>query len=107
MEKQKLPNDQVIMLLGLVSYIGCCCTNGFLGVVISGVGLYLANKSIALYKANPDTYNLGSVTTWKIVNLIALILSIITVIVYLYLVFTGKADEMQKEYMKILEQYQK
>lgn len=50
MEKQKLPNEQAVMILGLLSFIGCCCTNGILGVILSGTGLYLANKSEQLYK---------------------------------------------------------
>lgn len=28
MEKQKLPNQTAIMILGITSFIGCCCTNG-------------------------------------------------------------------------------
>ncbi|MCD8519001.1 MAG: hypothetical protein LRY32_05545 [Flavobacterium sp.] len=45
MEKQKLPNEQAVMILGLISFIGCCCTNGFLGLLLSGLGIYFANKS--------------------------------------------------------------
>lgn len=36
MEKQKLPNEQSTMILGLTSFIGCCCTSGILGLVLSG-----------------------------------------------------------------------
>jgi hypothetical protein len=57
MEKQKLPNEQAVMILGLLSFIGCCCTSGILGVILSGIGLYLANKSEKMYKQNPEQYN--------------------------------------------------
>ena len=54
MEKQKLPNEQAVMILGLISFIGCCCTNGFLGLLLSGLGIYFANKSEKLLISNPD-----------------------------------------------------
>ena len=56
MEKQKLPNEQAVMILGLLSFIGCCCTNGVLGLVLSGIGLYLANQSEKLYHSKKRLY---------------------------------------------------
>lgn len=107
MEKQKLPNEQVVMILGLLSYIGCCCTNGILGVVLSGIGIYLANKDEKLLAENPDSYLPGSLKTWKIINLVSLIISALFVIYLIYLLATGKYDEMQSEYMEMLEELQK
>ena len=107
MEKQKLPNEQAVMILGLLSFIGCCCTNGILGVILSGTGLYLANKSEQLYKQNPEQYNLGSLNTWKIVNIVSLAISAVFVIWLVYLLATGKYDEMQQQYLQMLEELQK
>jgi hypothetical protein len=101
MEKQKLPNEQAVMILGLLSFIGCCCTNGILGVILSGTGLYLANKSEQLYKQNPEQYNLGSLNTWKIVNIVSLAISAVFVIWLVYLLATGKYDEMNERNMEI------
>jgi hypothetical protein len=106
MEKQKLPNEQAIMILGIASFIGCCCTSGFLGVILSGIGLFLSKKSEVLLAENPDTYNLGSLNTWKIVNLISLILSGLTLIWALYLKITGKDQEMMNQYMEMMKSMQ-
>lgn len=107
MEKQKLPNEQVVMILGILSYIGCCCTNGILGVILSGIGIYLANKDEKLLAENPDSYLPGSLKTWKIINLVSLIISALFVIYLIYLLATGKYEEMQSQYMEMLEELQK
>ena len=105
MEKQKLPNEQVIMILGIVSYIGCCCTSGFGGLVLSGIGLFLAKKATETYNQNPELYNIQAVNTWKIVNLVAFILSILVVIYYIYMKVTGKDIEQQRQLEELLEQF--
>ncbi|CAM3551196.1 hypothetical protein FSS13T_07820 [Flavobacterium saliperosum S13] len=107
MEKQKLPNEQVVMILGILSYIGCCCTNGILGVILSGIGLYLANKDEKLLTENPEGYLPGSLKTWKIINLVSLIISALFVIYLVYLLATGKYEEMQSQYMEMIEELQK
>jgi hypothetical protein len=107
MEKQKLPNETAVMILGLLSFIGCCCTNGILGVIMSGIGLYLANKSEQLYMQNPEIYSKGSLNTWKIVNMVSLGISAVFVIYLIYLLATGKYAEMQEQYMEMIEQLQK
>jgi hypothetical protein len=107
MEKQKLPNEQAVMILGLLSFIGCCCTNGILGVILSGTGLYLANKSEQLYKQNPEQYKLGSLNTWKIVNIVSLAISAVFVIWLVYLLATGKYDEMNEQYLQMIEELQR
>jgi len=101
MEKQKLPNEQAVMILGLLSFIGCCCSSGILGVILSGIGLYLANKSEKMYIQNPELYNKGSLNTWKIVNIVSLAISAVFVIYFIYLIATGQYDEMNERNMEI------
>jgi hypothetical protein len=101
MEKQKLPNETAVMILGLTSFIGCCCSSGILGVILSGVGLYLAKKSEQLYMQNPETYNKGSLNAWKIVNMVSLGISAVFVIYLIYLIATGQYDEMNERNMEI------
>ncbi|MVO10658.1 DUF4190 domain-containing protein [Flavobacterium sp. TP390] len=103
MEKKKLPNEQTIMILGILSYIGCCCTAGILGAVLSGIGLSLANKSEKIYNENPAEYDLGSLKTWKIVNIIALVLSAIFIIRLIYIIATGQFQEIINIYNEALE----
>jgi hypothetical protein len=106
MEKQKLPNEQAVMILGLLSFIGCCCSSGILGVILSGIGLYLANKSEQLFKQNPEQYNLGSLNTWKIVNIVSLAISAVFVIRLIYLLSTVGIGEMQEQFMQMMEEAQ-
>ena len=101
MEKQKLPNEQAVMILGLLSFIGCCCSSGILGVILSGIGLYLANKSEKMYIQNPELYNKGSLNTWKIVNIVSLAISAVFVIYFIYLIVTGQYDEMNERNIEI------
>lgn len=101
MEKQKLPNEQAVMILGLLSFIGCCCSSGILGVILSGIGLYLANKSEKMYIQNPELYNKDSLNTWKIVNIVSLAISAVFVIYFIYLIVTGQYDEMNERNMEI------
>lgn len=107
MEKQKLPNEQSSMILGISSFIGCCCTNGILGLILAGIGYNLANKDEKLLRENPEQYNPGSISTWKTVNLISLIISGLTLLWLIYMLVTGKYDEMQSQYMEMLQQMQK
>ena len=107
MEKQKLPNEQAVMILGLISFIGCCCTNGFLGLLLSGLGIYFANKSEKLLISNPDEFLPGNMKTWKIVNIVSFAISAIFVLLYIYLKVTGKDVELQEQYLEMLEELQK
>jgi len=107
MEKQKLPNEQAVMILGILSFIGCCCTNGILGLILSGIGIYLAKQSEKTYEQNPEQYSLGSLNTWKIVNIVSFAISAVFVIYLIYLLATGKYDQMMEQYMEIIEQAQR
>lgn len=107
MEKQKLPNQQAVMILGILSYIGCCCSNGIIGVLLSGIGIYLANKDEKLLAENPESYQPGSLKTWKTINIVSLVVSSLFVLILIYLVATGKYDDMQEQYMQMLEEMQK
>jgi hypothetical protein len=107
MENQKTPNEQGIMILGLTSFVGCCCTSGILGVILSGIGLYLSNKDEKLIAENPSQYNQSSLNTWKIINIISLCISILTLIYAIYMKVTGKDVEQQQMLMEMIEKYRK
>jgi hypothetical protein len=103
MEKKKLPNAQASMILGITSFIGCCCTSGFLGLVLSGIGLYLGKKDEKLLLENPEEYNPGSSNTWKIINIVSFSLSAVFVIYFIYMKATGKDIEQQKQLMDMIK----
>ena len=107
MEKQKLPNATISLILGILSFIGCCCTSGFGGLLLAGIALFLTNKDEKVYAQNPDLYeNFSQVKTAKVIAIIGLVLSIITVGLFIYLQATGQYDEMMQEYMRIMEEAQ-
>lgn len=107
MEQQKLPNVTITLILSIVSFICCCCTSGFGGLVLSGIALFLAKKDEKLYQENPEDYsNYSQLKTAKIVAIIGLVLGVITVGTYFYMKATGKDVEMNEKLMEIMEELQ-
>jgi len=106
MEQQKLPNEKTVMILSLVSFIGCCCTSGGLGVILAGIGLYLAIKDEKLLVEHPDQFTMGSMNTWKIICIVSLAISTLTLIYAIYMKVTGKDIEQQEQLMELIRQLQ-
>ncbi|MBM1106658.1 DUF4190 domain-containing protein [Aurantibacter crassamenti] len=107
MEQQKLPNVTIALVLAILSFVGCCCTSGFGGLIFGGIALYLANKDEKLYQQNPSDYsNYGQLKTAKTVAWIGIILSIIIVAAYFYMKSTGMYDDMMEQYMEQLQDMQ-
>ncbi len=107
MEKQKLPNAMISLVLGILSFIGCCCTSGFGGVILSGIALFLAKKDEKKYAENPELYeNFGQVKTAKIIAIIGLVLSALVTLYVVYLMTTGQYGEMMEQLQKMGEEMQ-
>lgn len=105
METQKLPNAVISLVLGILSFIGCCCTSGFGGLVLSGIALFLAKKDEKTYAENPELYsNFSQVKTAKIIAIIGLILSGIIVCVYIYFRATGQLNDFENRFEEMLEE---
>lgn len=82
MEKQQLPNSTLILVLGILSIVTCCCY-GILGLILGIVTVVLAKKATAIYAENPELYNgFQNVKTGKILAIIGIVLSA------LYLLFS-------------------
>lgn len=79
MEKQKLPNATAVLILGILSIVGCCFYA--VGIIFSIIALVMAKKDMALYASNPDGYdNYGNLKTGRILAIIGLIINLIAVI---------------------------
>lgn len=104
---QKLPNEKAVMILSLISFIGCCCTSGLGGLILSGIGLYLAKKDEKLLAESPNKYASGSLNTWKIICIVSLALSVMTLIYAIYMKVTGKDAEQQEQLMEMIRSFQK
>lgn len=106
MEKQQLPNSTAILVLGILSIIGCCCY-GILGLILGVVTLIMAKKATAIYLEQPENYSgFQNVKTGKILAYIGLALSIIYVIITIAsLIMYGGFEGLQEMQQNMLEQY--
>lgn len=109
MEKQKLPNSTLILILGIFSIITCCCY-GIIGLILGIVAIVLADKATKIYAANPEDYTgFNNVKTGKMLAIIGIILSAIYVItvVYFYVTIGSEGlEEMQKQWLEQIQQNQ-
>lgn len=57
--RQELPNATAILVLGIISIVGCLCY-GLPGTVCGIIALVMSGKAKKLYEANPDLYTPAS-----------------------------------------------
>jgi hypothetical protein len=96
---EKLPGDPSAITLGIVSLvlllIGCLCygVTAIITLILSIIGLVIANKNLKTYQADPSKYSqnsLKSITTGKILNIISMALSSLMCLILLVIaVFFG------------------
>jgi hypothetical protein len=86
-----LPNATIVLVLGIISIVGCCCSYGVLGIICGIIALVLAKSAEGEYVANPQRYtessykNLGA---GKICAWIGLIPSIFYILLMIFLIVT-------------------
>jgi|SRR5690554_2146195 len=104
-----LPNATAVLILGIISIIGCCCY-GIVGVICGIIGLVLAKKDMALYQQNPTAYNnFSNLNTGRILCIIGLIISsiaFISNIVMLVMYGFDGIQEMQKQWIEQMQMQQ-
>jgi hypothetical protein len=99
--QNKLPADPSALILGIVGLVigiaGCCCY-GFTAIIPLGLsiaGLVMANKSMKLYRLNPEEFSESSrsnVSIARVLNIISIILNgLFLLIVIGALAFLGVA----------------
>ncbi|WP_179021641.1 CCC motif membrane protein [Winogradskyella forsetii] len=80
----KLPADPLALILGILALVigiaGCCCygITAIFPLVMSIIGLVVANKSLREFGENPDAFDPQSrsnVNTAKIINIIAIVIN--------------------------------
>ena len=105
MEKQKLPNANAVLILGILSLLGCCCY-GILGVILGVVALILAKKDMELYRAQPELYsNYSNLNTGRILAIIGLAISAVYMIIVIYMFATYGLEGLQQMQMDAMRQY--
>ncbi|MGJ8550453.1 CCC motif membrane protein [Winogradskyella wichelsiae] len=86
MEKQQIPNGTLVLVMGILSIVGCCCY-GIPGLIFGIVAIVLAGKATKIYKVAPETYSgFGNVKAGKIMGIIGAILSVLMVAYILWFI---------------------
>lgn len=105
-EKQKLPNSTLILVLGILSIIGCCCY-GILGIALGIVAMVLAKRATEQYNANPDMYDgFQNVKTGRILAIIGIVLGVISLIATIAMIMMyGGIEGMQEMQEEMMREY--
>ncbi len=107
MKQNKIPHTKTALILGILSYIGCCCLTGFSGLILSGVGLYLVKKGEEAFELNPEVYdNYKELKTAKIVVIVAMVLSFISAALYLIFKAMGIDEHSVQALMEEMQNMQ-
>lgn len=80
--QQTLPNATVVLVLGILSIVTCCCY-GVIGLILAIVAMVLASKDKARYAANVSFYTESSfknLNAGRVCAIIGLVLNILYLI---------------------------
>ncbi|RZK12812.1 MAG: hypothetical protein EOO46_01735 [Flavobacterium sp.] len=107
MNFNKLPADPTAIILGIASLIivglGCCCGLFAIGsLLLSLFGLVLANKSIRLYKQNPEHYTSQSRSNTGVGQIICIVGVVISSIFVVFSIgyFALFGSQITESFMK-------
>ncbi len=109
MEKQKLPNSQTALVLGILSIVStfCCCFIPGPGIILGLIGMNSAKKAKALHEENPDMYEgINNGNTGATLSKIGLIIGILVLIWFVYRLATVDFDMIMEQYKEALDQFE-
>jgi hypothetical protein len=79
-----LPNSNTILVLGILSLVFCWWhILSIAGIILSIVTLVLANKELAIFNAQPNSFTLSSLNNVKAGRVCAIIGLIISILVFI------------------------
>ena len=70
--QRPLPNATAVLVLGIVSIVGCFCY-GIAGIVCGIIAVVLSGKDLKLYNADPTLYTPNSLSNLKSGRICAII----------------------------------
>ncbi|NNK87676.1 MAG: DUF4190 domain-containing protein [Flavobacteriaceae bacterium] len=95
MEKQTLPNSTLVLVMGILSIVGCCCY-GIPGLICGIVAVVIGQKSTNIYKEAPENYSgFDNVKAGKIMGIIGIVLSILFMIYIIWVISFIGWDALQ------------
>jgi hypothetical protein len=80
-----VPNSGAVLTLGIISIALCWCY-GIVALVCGIIALVLGNKSLALYKSNPNNYTLSSYNNLKAGRVCAIIGLCLSALMLIYVI---------------------
>jgi len=99
MEKQQAPNSTLVLVMGILSIIGCCCY-AVPGIIFGTIAIIVGNNSMKVCNEAPENYSdIGNIKAGRIMGIIGVILSVL-LIVYMVWVFNKlglSLEELQNE----------
>ena len=100
MEKEKLPNATLILILGMLSILTCCCY-GIPGLGLGIATLILAKKDIALYNEDPQRYkDFANVITGRTLAIVGIVLS--TLAIFFFIIVMAVGEDGMKQWQENL-----
>ncbi len=106
MESRKLPNDVLIIILGVLSIIACCFWG--VGIILGLIALYLAMKATKIYKEDPQGYdNYSNITIGKVLAIIGIVLSLLYLLFLIWIITTFGFESLQdqEELQRQIQEY--
>ncbi len=90
--QQQLPNATAVLVLGIISIVGCFCY-GIIGLVLGIIAIVLSSKADKMYLANPAIYSEASYKNMKAGRICAIVGTCLSalyfVIIIIYIAFIG------------------
>lgn len=80
-----VPNATGVLVLGILSIVFCFCY-GIVWIILGIIALVLANKAMAIYKINPNSFTLASFNNLKAGKICAIIGLILSSLYFIFLV---------------------
>jgi len=97
MENRKLPNATAVLVLGILSILLCWCY-GIIGLILGIIALAISKKDFTMYNAAPQNFdNYQNLNIGRILAIIGVILSVITIILFIWVINTIGMDALGNE----------
>ena len=107
MYKEKLPYSQTALVLGIVSIFTACCCWGVIGIIIGIIGLYNANKAIALHEMDPNQYDgINNANTGRTTSIIGIVIGVISMSWMIYMFSSGDYELMFEQYNDMIQDFE-
>ena len=97
MENNKLPNANIVLILGILSVITCICY-GIFGIIFGIIALVLAQKDMKLDRSNDIVYtNYQTVNIGRVLAIIGIVLGVLFIIMIIWIISIVGIENLQNE----------